>query len=152
MPPRTLISSAVSSRLMPLNVTSMPKTYYFICFQFFYSLATPRGMWDLSCLTRDRTRAACSGNAVLTTERPGKSLTPYSFSPDLSVKFSDLEPSSKFYLDVSYDLKLYMFKTCNIFVSSIKILDHCVVRLRLLYRKSTILQFKRNVKFFISAF
>lgn len=36
-----------------------------------------------------------------------------SLGPDLSVKLSDLEPSSKFYLNVSYQLKLYTFKTCK---------------------------------------
>ena len=42
-----------------------------------------------------------------------KSLPPCAFSPDLSIRLSDLEPSSKVYLDASYHLKLYTFKTCK---------------------------------------
>ena len=42
-------------------------------FNFFFFLAAPHGMWDLSSQTRDRTRAPCSGSTVLTTGPPGKS-------------------------------------------------------------------------------
>ena len=35
---------------------------FFKIFKFFIFLATPRGMWDLSSLTRDRTRVPCVGS------------------------------------------------------------------------------------------
>ena len=38
----------------------------------FFFLAAPHGMWDLSSLARDRTRAPCSGSTVLTAGPPGK--------------------------------------------------------------------------------
>lgn len=39
---------------------------------FFFFLAVSHAMWDLSSPARDRTRAHCSGSAVLTTGLPGK--------------------------------------------------------------------------------
>ena len=38
--------------------------------EIFFFPVTPRGMWDLSSLTRDRTHAPCIGSAVLTTGSP----------------------------------------------------------------------------------
>ena len=45
---------------------------------FFFFLAMPHSMWDLSCLTRDQTCALCSEwkNTVSTAGPPGKSLRP----------------------------------------------------------------------------
>ena len=34
-----------------------------VYFDFFFFLATPQGLWDLSSPTGDRTRAPCSGSA-----------------------------------------------------------------------------------------
>ena len=42
---------------------SLPITpLYFLSLFFFFFLATPSGMWNLSSLTRDRTCAPCSGS------------------------------------------------------------------------------------------
>ena len=48
-------------------------------FFFFFFLATPCGIWDLSSLSRARTHAPCSGGTVLITGPPGKSLNFFFF-------------------------------------------------------------------------
>ena len=65
---RTFPSSQTET-VYPLNnnvLFPLPTVY------FFYFLAMPRGIWDLSSPTRDWTRGPCIG--ILTTESPGKSL------------------------------------------------------------------------------
>ena len=52
-----------------------PMRFVLISFSFFiYFLATPRGRWDLSSLTKDRNLDPCIGSRVLTPGPPGKSL------------------------------------------------------------------------------
>ena len=46
---------------------------------FFFFLATPCGIWDLSSLSRAQTHAPCSGGTVLITGPPGKSLNFFFF-------------------------------------------------------------------------
>ena len=47
---------------------------FVLVFVFFFFLASPNGMQDLSYLKRNRTCAPCIVSTVLTTEPPGKSL------------------------------------------------------------------------------
>ena len=74
--------------------------YSLILLIFFFFLAKPLNIWDLSSPTKEPTCTLCSGNRVITTGPPGKSL-----SSPLSYFFSYF-----FFRDLKYKRDLFFKK------------------------------------------